>query len=172
MLIRVISYVEDYNYVALAVLFLLIGLLVAFNLDFLGSGLGIASEAISGKGHVDLNNTWKVAALLFWAFLGWENLSFSLGEIQDPEKNRTSPLLAEFCPCDLYLPCSCPDLHRNKRFRRSPSGCSRAFRSRAFYARRKPAHLAHDNSYCSKRLFLELYCKPPALCRRQDRDLS
>jgi APA family basic amino acid/polyamine antiporter len=75
------------NYAALAVLFLLIGLLIAFNLDFLGSGLGIASEAISGKGHVDLNNTWKVAALLFWAFLGWENLSFSLGEIKDPEKN-------------------------------------------------------------------------------------
>ncbi|HET8685498.1 MAG TPA: amino acid permease, partial [Methanosarcina sp.] len=75
------------NYAALAVLFLLIGLLIAFNLDFLGSGLGIASEAISGKGHVDLNNTWKVAALLFWAFLGWENLSFSLGEIQNPEKN-------------------------------------------------------------------------------------
>jgi amino acid transporter len=25
--------------------------------------------------------------LLFWAFLGWENLSFSLGEMEDPEKN-------------------------------------------------------------------------------------
>jgi APA family basic amino acid/polyamine antiporter len=81
---RVISMI---NYAALAVLFLLIGLLIAFNLDFLGSGLGIVSEAFSGKGNVDLNNTWKVAALLFWAFLGWENLSFSLGEIKNPEKN-------------------------------------------------------------------------------------
>jgi basic amino acid/polyamine antiporter, APA family len=81
---RVISVI---NYAALAVLFLLIGLLIAFNLDFLGSGFGIASEAINGKGHVDLSNTWKVAALLFWAFLGWENLSFSLGEIKDPERN-------------------------------------------------------------------------------------
>jgi len=75
------------NYAALAVLFLLIGLLVAFNLDFFGSGLEIANEAINGRGNIDLNNTWRVAALLFWAFLGWENLSFSLGEIKDPEKN-------------------------------------------------------------------------------------
>jgi len=75
------------NYASLAVLFLLIGLLIAFNLDFLGSGLGIASEALSGNAHIDLHNIWKVAALLFWAFIGWENLSFSLGEINDPDKN-------------------------------------------------------------------------------------
>lgn len=75
------------NYAALAVLFLLIGLLIVFNLDFLNAGFGIASEAFSGNVHIDLHNTWKVAALLFWAFLGWENLSFSLGEIKDPEKN-------------------------------------------------------------------------------------
>lgn len=30
---------------------------------------------------------WNVTALLFWAFLGWENLSFSLGEMKDPKKN-------------------------------------------------------------------------------------
>ncbi|HNW37486.1 MAG TPA: APC family permease [Methanosarcina vacuolata] len=81
---RVISLI---NYASLAVLFLLIGMLIAFNLDFLGSGLGIASKAISGNVHIDLHNIWKVAALLFWAFIGWENLSFSLGEIKDPEKN-------------------------------------------------------------------------------------
>ncbi|KKG10305.1 APC family permease [Methanosarcina sp. 2.H.A.1B.4] len=75
------------NYMALAVLFLLIGLLIGFNLDFFGSGVGIAREALNGNGNVDLSNVWKVTALLFWAFLGWENLSFSLGEIKDPEKN-------------------------------------------------------------------------------------
>jgi len=75
------------NYMALAVLFLLIGLLIGFNLDFFGSGVGIAKEAVNGSGNVDLSNVWKVSALLFWAFLGWENLSFSLGEIKDPEKN-------------------------------------------------------------------------------------
>ncbi|AKB74877.1 hypothetical protein MSLAZ_1616 [Methanosarcina lacustris Z-7289] len=75
------------NYMALAVLFLLISLLIGFNLDFFGSGVGIAREVVNGSGNVDLNKVWKVPALLFWAFLGWENLSFSLGEIKDPEKN-------------------------------------------------------------------------------------
>lgn len=75
------------NYAALAVLFLLTGLLIVFNLDFFGSGLEVSGEALGGSGNVDLNNVWKVAALLFWAFLGWENLSFSLGEIKEPEKN-------------------------------------------------------------------------------------
>lgn len=81
---RIVSII---NYAALAVLFLLIGLLIAFNLDFLGSGFEIAREALNGTGHIGLKNTWKVTALLFWAFLGWENLSFSLGEIKDPERN-------------------------------------------------------------------------------------
>lgn len=81
---RVISLI---NYASLAVLFVLIGLLIAFNLDFMSSGFGIASEALSGNVHIDLHNIWKVAALLFWAFIGWENLSFSMGEIKDPEKN-------------------------------------------------------------------------------------
>lgn len=75
------------NYAALAVLFLLTGLLIIFNLDFLGSGLGTAAEALGGRGNIDLNNVWKISALLFWAFLGWENLSFSLGEIKEPKRN-------------------------------------------------------------------------------------
>lgn len=75
------------NYLALTVLFLLIGTLIVFNLDFLGSGLGIAREALNGSGNVDSHIVWNVTALLFWAFLGWENLSFSLGEMKDPEKN-------------------------------------------------------------------------------------
>ena len=75
------------NYAALAVLFLLTGLLIAFNLDFFGSGLKVAGEALRVGEGIDLKNVWKVAALLFWAFLGWENLSFSLGEIKEPEKN-------------------------------------------------------------------------------------
>ena len=35
----------------------------------------------------DPYNVWKISALLFWAFLGWENMSFGLGELQNPEKN-------------------------------------------------------------------------------------
>jgi len=75
------------NYLALSILFLLISLLIIFNLDFLGSGLEIAGEALNGMGNVSFGAVWKVTALLFWAYLGWENLSFSLGEMEDPEKN-------------------------------------------------------------------------------------
>lgn len=75
------------NYLALAVLFLLIGLIIVFNLDFLGSGIRIAGEVLTGHGNMDPNIVWNITALLFWAFLGWENLSFSLGEIKDPEEN-------------------------------------------------------------------------------------
>jgi basic amino acid/polyamine antiporter, APA family len=81
---RIISVI---NYTAMAVLLLLIGLLIAFNFVFLDSGIEIASEAINGKGYVDLRNVLKIAALLFWAFMGWESLSFSLGEIKDHERN-------------------------------------------------------------------------------------
>ncbi len=75
------------NYLALSVLFLLLGMIIVFNLDFLGSGLGIVRAALSGSGNVHPSKVWNVTALLFWAYLGWENLSFSLGEMKDPEKN-------------------------------------------------------------------------------------
>lgn len=77
------------NYLALSVLFLLICMLILFNLDFLGTGLEIAKEALRGAGTENLspNAIWNVTALLFWAYLGWENLSFSLGEMKEPEKN-------------------------------------------------------------------------------------
>jgi amino acid transporter len=77
------------NYFAVATLFLLLGLLIVFNLNFLNLGFGIAGEALSGSGSANVNpkNVWNISVLLFWAFLGWENLSFSLGEIENPEKN-------------------------------------------------------------------------------------
>jgi APA family basic amino acid/polyamine antiporter len=43
------------NYLALTVLFLLIGMIIVFNLDFLGSGLGIARVALSGNGNANPN---------------------------------------------------------------------------------------------------------------------
>jgi amino acid transporter len=107
------------NYLALTVLFLLIGLIIVFNLDFLGSGLRIAEEALSVHGNVDPNILWNVTASLFWAFLGWENLSFSLGEMKT-QKKRSLLILAELCSgrCHLYLTCS--DKRRSQFCRSSP----------------------------------------------------
>ncbi|MDD4497814.1 MAG: APC family permease [Methanosarcinaceae archaeon] len=88
--VRVISII---NYVAVAVLLFLIAALTFFNFNFFATGLGYSVQAlqgcISGTGGEGLNfhNVWKISTLLFWAFLGWENMSFGLGELQDPERN-------------------------------------------------------------------------------------
>jgi len=39
--------------------------------------------------NVRITDVWRVSALLFWAFLGWESLSFGLEEFRDPQ--RTIP---------------------------------------------------------------------------------
>lgn len=82
--IRAISIV---NYAAVAVLLLVLLFLIFFNLNFLISGIGLTSAALSGRGSVEFQKLWEIAALLFWAFLGWGSFSFSLGELEAPEKN-------------------------------------------------------------------------------------
>ncbi|SFM93969.1 APC family permease [Methanolobus profundi] len=82
-----IRFITFLNYLSITVLFLLLGLIIAFNYDFVGSGLQIAGEALTKQAIINPSAIWNVTALLFWAFLGWENLSFSLGEIKEPERN-------------------------------------------------------------------------------------
>jgi amino acid transporter len=47
---------------------------------------GVFLWAVPDWSSVDLPNLWKVSALIFWAFLGWENISFGLEEFKDPQK--------------------------------------------------------------------------------------
>ncbi len=111
--VRLVSF---FNYAAVVVLLFLIVALTFYNFNFFSSGLEVSIQALyeglsAGiSGIVDLNseisgfsgsfyisssfylypdpyNLWKISALLFWAFLGWENMSFGLGELQNPEKN-------------------------------------------------------------------------------------
>lgn len=89
--VRVISLL---NYAAVAILLFLIAALTFFNFDFFATGLSFSVQAlhgaVSGTGGgegLNLHNVWKISAMLFWAFLGWENMSFGLGELQDPERN-------------------------------------------------------------------------------------
>ncbi len=87
--------VSVFNYVAVTVLLFLIGTIVVFNSDLFTSGVLFSAralyEGISGlekaSGHLNLCSIWNISALLFWAFQGWENMSFGLGELKDPEKN-------------------------------------------------------------------------------------
>jgi hypothetical protein len=163
------------NYLALAVLFLLIGLLIVFNLDFLGSGLGIARVALNGSGNIDLNNIWKITSLLFWAFLGWENLSFSLGEMKDPEKNIPRLYWLSFAlVAALYISLALISVGASAAgvSIRGAAGLSGLvlFTPGSFHARWKLSYMAYNCGDCSKCMFVEFYCKPSTLCRRQDRN--
>lgn len=100
--VRLVSF---FNYAAVVILLFLIAALTFYNFNFFSSGMVFSInalfEGISGiTGMVlgisgsdspvhfpDPYNVWKISALLFWAFLGWENMSFGLGELQNPEKN-------------------------------------------------------------------------------------
>ncbi|WP_295460754.1 APC family permease [uncultured Pseudomonas sp.] len=35
----------------------------------------------------NISSIWLAAGIVFWAFQGWENLTFGFGEIKDPDKN-------------------------------------------------------------------------------------
>lgn len=103
--VRLVSF---FNYAAVIVLLFLIAAFTFYNFNFFSSGLDFSVKALfsglsvgssaglslisgSNLGNTDLYpdpyNVWKISALLFWAFLGWENMSFGLGELQNPEKN-------------------------------------------------------------------------------------
>lgn len=79
------------NTVSLYLIFILIALLVTINLDFAQAGLSSLSTELSRAPSWDIATIWTVAALLFWAFLGWENMSFGLEEFRNPK--RTIPLV-------------------------------------------------------------------------------
>ncbi|MGF6292158.1 amino acid transporter [Paraburkholderia youngii] len=42
------------------------------------------------------SQVWRVSALLFWAFIGWENVSFGLEEFQQPQRTIKLVYLASF----------------------------------------------------------------------------
>lgn len=86
--VRATSWVNGFAFIALLLLF---AVMIGSNLGYLRVGLKAAGYVIGGKVHLEVRNLWEVSALLFWAYLGWENLSFGLEEFQDPR--RTIPLV-------------------------------------------------------------------------------
>ena len=82
--------VKIVNIINTASLIALVGMSVVIilsNIPFLMNGFLIFGETVSGKGDIKYNDLWHISALLFWAFIGWENLSFSLEEFKHPEKS-------------------------------------------------------------------------------------
>ena len=118
---------------------------------------------------MDSHIVWNVTALLFWAFLGWENLSFSLGEMKDPEKNVPRLYWLSFIlVAAIYILLALISVGA------SVAGISlKGAAGLSGLVLLTPGGslliwLIHYSA-CSKRMFLELYGKPLNLCRRQDR---
>jgi amino acid transporter len=74
------------NTASLAALVLVVVAVVALKAGYLGSGLHVLRDASGGR-DVHYFDVWTVSAVLFWAFLGWESLSFGLEEFQEPERS-------------------------------------------------------------------------------------
>ncbi|HWR10807.1 MAG TPA: APC family permease [Rectinemataceae bacterium] len=81
---KVINIVNSASLIALTAMVLLI---IVSNIPFLGAGLKVFGETMTRAGDLDYRDLWRVTAILFWAFIGWENLSFSLEEFKNPAKS-------------------------------------------------------------------------------------
>lgn len=82
--VKVVNVINTSSLIALIVMVLII---ILSNIPFLLKGITVFGETLLGRVDINPSDLWKIAALLFWAFLGWENLSFSLEEFKNPEKN-------------------------------------------------------------------------------------
>jgi len=74
------------NTASLIALVAMTAVIVLSNASFFIIGINTFGETLGGKGHLHYNDLWRTAALLFWAFIGWENLSFSMEEFKNPSK--------------------------------------------------------------------------------------
>ncbi|ABQ25587.1 APC family permease [Geotalea uraniireducens] len=74
------------NTASLIALVAMTAVIVLSNASFFIIGINTFGETLGGKGHLNYNDLWRTAALLFWAFIGWENLSFSMEEFKNPSK--------------------------------------------------------------------------------------
>lgn len=82
--VRATSWVNGFAFISLLFLF---AVMIGNNLGFLGVGLEAAGDVLRGSVALRPRNLWEICALLFWAYLGWENLSFGLEEFQNPRRN-------------------------------------------------------------------------------------
>lgn len=61
---------------------LLVVLFVVSNPDLLSAGFSAYSQYVWDWSDVSVHSIWTACAILFWAFLGWENLSFGSEEVK------------------------------------------------------------------------------------------
>jgi amino acid transporter len=74
------------NKLSALALVLLVCLFVLSQPKLLGVGISAYVQYLQSWENVEFTDLWKGCALIFWAFLGWENLSFSSEEVSGGEK--------------------------------------------------------------------------------------
>jgi amino acid transporter len=84
------------NTASLVALVGVVALIVGLKIAFLGEGLSVLADGVAGQGEFGYLDLWTVCAVLFWAFLGWENLSFGLEEFRSPERTIPAVYWASF----------------------------------------------------------------------------
>ncbi|MGL4767693.1 MAG: APC family permease [Formosimonas sp.] len=100
--LRGVTILAKINAISLYVLLAVVALLIIGNLDTLHTTrLQVQLWHVADFTPQAL---WAVMALLFWAFLGWENMSFGLGELHDPKRNIPRVYAWSFlCVIALYI---------------------------------------------------------------------
>jgi len=81
------------NLLSLVLILILVFLIVIFNKNYLVAGLQIFFANGNSNiivSQIKINNLWKVCTIIFWAYLGWENLSFGLSEFKRPKQTIPS----------------------------------------------------------------------------------
>lgn len=75
------------NTISLTALAAMVGYIVFSRVDDGLAGAAIMSGTMSSLAGLQYAGVWSVCAILFWAYIGWENLSFGLDEFRNPSRS-------------------------------------------------------------------------------------
>lgn len=81
--VKVTSFI---NTISVYMILFTVVILVGYNSNDLVVGVNELLNINSNLSKLDILALWPTLALLFWAFLGWENMSFTLEEFDNPKK--------------------------------------------------------------------------------------
>lgn len=88
---RGLTWTSAVNTASLVALLVTVAYLTVSRFDCGLAGAALFADAISNAGGLEYAKVWSVCAILVWAYLGWENLSFGLEEFCNP--SRSVPLV-------------------------------------------------------------------------------
>jgi len=75
------------NTISLTALAAMVGAIILLRYDDGLAGLAIMAEVTASPADLQYARVWPVCVILFWAYIGWENLSFGLDEFRTPQRS-------------------------------------------------------------------------------------